>query len=361
MGVILPGFDYANARLHAMKSRLLSQQQLYALAEIDNDEGLLIALTQTPYQPAVEAAMVRASGLEATNLALRQDLIQTVSRIRTFFSSHERDTLSVVLRSYDVHNLKVILRSVDHHIPAAERMSAMLPIGDLNETVLSTLANASSSREVIDLLASIRAPIAQPLLRLRNEKPNADLFDQELAIERWHVSDAFARLETSPRSEDLLSAALALHADLTNLLTVIRLVHAPGERAVLRQQLGENDFGSLWVGPGRLSFTMLQHAAEQSSLDAAVDSLAKTTYRDALEEGMQAYRQTGQLSSFEKALARKRLAWMTKLLIKDPLGIGVLLGYLALKVNEVSNLRWIAQAIHAGLSAGQIHQELEVC
>jgi vacuolar-type H+-ATPase subunit C/Vma6 len=51
---------------------------------------------------------------------------------------------------------------------------------------------------------------------------------------------------------------------------------------------------------------------------------------------------------------------MAKSILKDPLGIGVLLGYLALKLNEISNLRWIAHAIHARVNVGQIHEGLEV-
>lgn|SRR5574341_69681 len=360
MGISLLGFDYANARLRAMKSRLLSVQQLHALAESDTNEALLIALAQTPYQPDVESAMVHASGIEAVDLALQQNLISTVRRIRTFFSSHEQSTVKLILRFYDVHNLKVILRSVGKHIPAGERLSALLPIGDLTDTVLSALANTSSPGAAIDLLASMQAPLAHPLLQLRKEKPGADPAEMELALERWHIRDTFAQLETTPRSNDLLSAALALDADLTNLLTVIHLAHAPSERAVLRQRMGDNGLGSLWVGPGYLNFALLEHAAEQSSLEAAVNSLSRTPYRDALAAGIQGYRQSGQLSSFESALRRSRLSWMTRSIVRDPLGIGVLLGYLALKLNEIRNLRWIAHAIHAGVSVGQIHEGLEV-
>jgi vacuolar-type H+-ATPase subunit C/Vma6 len=44
---------------------------------------------------------------------------------------------------------------------------------------------------------------------------------------------------------------------------------------------------------------------------------------------------------------------------KDPLGIGVVLGYVALKVNEVRNIRWITQGINLGLKADVVRSELE--
>jgi vacuolar-type H+-ATPase subunit C/Vma6 len=43
---------------------------------------------------------------------------------------------------------------------------------------------------------------------------------------------------------------------------------------------------------------------------------------------------------------------------KDPLGIGVVLGYLALKLNEIRNLRWIAHGINSGLPVKIIRSEL---
>jgi len=54
------------------------------------------------------------------------------------------------------------------------------------------------------------------------------------------------------------------------------------------------------------------------------------------------------------------LQWMMNQLTKDPLGIGVVLGYIALKTNEVSNIRWIARGIDLGLKAKVIRDELEM-
>ena len=50
---------------------------------------------------------------------------------------------------------------------------------------------------------------------------------------------------------------------------------------------------------------------------------------------------------------------MAGLIINDPLGIGVFLGYFALKKSEVTNIRWVAQGINLGLEADAIKAELE--
>jgi vacuolar-type H+-ATPase subunit C/Vma6 len=67
----MSGYDYGNARLRAMKSRLLSGRDLEALAEIGSLDGLIAALAKTVYRETVEIALVRASGLACVNEALR--------------------------------------------------------------------------------------------------------------------------------------------------------------------------------------------------------------------------------------------------------------------------------------------------
>jgi vacuolar-type H+-ATPase subunit C/Vma6 len=49
---------------------------------------------------------------------------------------------------------------------------------------------------------------------------------------------------------------------------------------------------------------------------------------------------------------------MSRQIASDPLGIGVLLGYLELKINEVNNIRWIAQAIRLELRTDSIRSEM---
>jgi vacuolar-type H+-ATPase subunit C/Vma6 len=159
---------------------------------------------------------------------------------------------------------------------------------------------------------------------------------------------------------------MKLDADITNLLTVLRFAHAPVERKLYFK---ENRLGSrsgvleehrLFVGPGRLPFTLLSRAASQDTLKAAVETLTGTPYENALRNGLRAFEQSNQLSSFEKHLKRLHLDWNRRLIEKEPLGIGVLLGYLALKINEIGNLRWIANGVQLGLKPDAIRLELEL-
>jgi V/A-type H+-transporting ATPase subunit C len=266
--------------------------------------------------------------------------------------------VTIALRPYDIHNLKAILRGLAMNIASAEILNALLPIGDLKYAVLSDLARAPGLRAAIDLLVSMNEPIAQPLLRLRVRQPGADVPEMERALTKWHYQEAKQWMESAPSGADVLASALLLDADVENLLTMLRFAHDPAERRHLLER-GRADLEALLLPGGSLSPNLLLRVGNQDNLEAAVELLGGTRYEPALRAALLAFKQTGRLGVFETHLKRFRLSWFSKLFLKDPLGIGVFLGYLALKINEINNLRWIALGTNLGLGAGEIKAGLE--
>ncbi len=359
-------FDYANARLRAMKSRLLPRRTLEALAEAGSVHGLVMALANTAYREAVQAALARyvaeAVGMDCLSEALRGDLIATLGSARRFFGGNGApgDLAALVFRRYDVHNVKTMLRGLARHVPASEVLASTLPIGELRAADLAELARAADLGVAIDLLATWGRPLAQPLLELRagGRVPGGEVPAMELALERWHLKTALQAARDADEPGRLLRELLMMEADAANILTALRLVGLPDTAAVLREHYGGEGVGGLFAGPGHIPFELLIAAAQRTSVMEAVDSLAGTPYGSALADGAQAYSISGRLSVFERALAWQQLRHAVGFFARDPLGIGVLLGYVALKTNEVSNLRAIAQGLALGEKPDRIRAEL---
>ena len=351
-------FDYGNARLRVMKSRLLSRRELETLAEASNLQSLTVALIKTPYRKAIETALARTTGMDCITEALRNDLIDTALKIRQFYSETASELVASVLRTYDIHNIKAILRGLGRNVPLGEIYTTLLPIGDISYSLLVEIAHASGPRLAIDLIAILNLPIAQPLLKLRGERPGAETPEMELALDQWYFRETVKKLDAQTHDDELLQSALKLDADITNLLTVLRFVHAPAERRLLRDRFSTEQFTTLLVGPGRIPFAALGRAADENTLAGAVASLAKPPYHTTLQAGLEAFSKSGRLSDFESQLQRFRLKWMSQWITKDPLGIGVLLGYLALKGNEIRDLRWISKGINLGLNKENLRAEL---
>jgi len=355
----MPDYDYGNARLHAMKARLLSSRELDALVNAGNLQGMISLLTKTTYQRSIEIALTRVSGMDSIDDALRNNLEGTIGNIRTFYNGSARKMVGIILRAYDINNLKAVLRGLSKNVPAGEILKSLLPVGELKSNLLRELARLHNPREAIDLLVSMGQPFAWPLINLRAERPGAELFEMELALDRWHYQEARRYLRTVTRLEGTLSKALAFEADLANVLTALRFAEEPAERDLLRDYFGDNEIGCLFIGPGLIAFDVLMDACHRDNVAAAIEVMTGTTLNPALQAGLKKYERTQRLSDVEKQLKCYRLEWMANQLTKDPLGIGVVLGYVALKTNEIGNIRWIARSVDLGLKAEAIREEME--
>jgi V/A-type H+-transporting ATPase subunit C len=351
----MPDFEYANARLRAMRSNLLDQRQLDQLSQAGSLAEFIRRLAQTRYQQALEVAFLHASELTLVFEAVRLDFNAVVSKIRSFYRDDDQSTLVLILRGYDIHNLKSVLRGLAHHLPPAEIRAAFYPPGELSEQVLAELLPAGSPRAAIDRLASLGHPYAAPLVALRAGHPGADLFEMDLALDQWRHTTTRRALRDGNASGDtrLLLNWLDLDADLSNLLVVLRFIHAPSERSAAPS------IERLLVTPGKLPVERLSGLAKLRSLPAAGKSLDDTWYGPLLAQPIQEYQQTNRLSALEAALRRRQSAWQVAQIAHDPLGVGVLLGYLALKTNESANLRRIAAGLWRGTAPEAIRAGLE--
>lgn len=355
----MSGYDYGNARLRAMKSRLLSRQELEVLAESGSLNGLIAAMTRTPYQKPLEAALARTSGLNSIASAIREELVSSLGKISSFYDEEAGKMAAIVLRTFDIHNLKAILRGLSKNAGPVEILATLLPVSELKIPILEELARALEPGAAIDRLATLNSHFARPLLHLRSQYPDADTSRMELALEQWTFQEALRILDKENQSESILAKSIKMDADMANLLTVLRFAHTPAERKTMQEWLGKEDLRQMLIGPGTLPFGILVQAGMQDNLDAAVDHLAGTAYEVPLRAGLKTYALSGKLSDLERQLLRFRLVWTTGQIIADPLGIGMVLGYCALKVNEVNNLRWIAHGIQMGLGARDIRANLE--
>lgn len=357
-------FDYGNARLRAMKSRLLSRRALEALAAAESIDGLITALTNTAYREAVETALVRLMGMECLAEALRNDLVSAVGNARRFFppDSLAGEMAATVLRRYDVHNVKALLRGLARHVPSSEILASTLPVGELRPPDLAELARAPNVATAIDLLATWRVSLARPLLERRGLRRAGSLetSEMDLALDRWYVSSAMQVARAGGEAGQPLLEALMLEADVANLMTALRLVGATDVVATLRAHYGTEEVTALFIGPGRIPLPVLSEAARKTTVAEAIDLFAATPYGATLAQVMAGRAAAGHLSLFERALARRQLQFAANLLTWDTLGIGVLLGYVALKTNEIANLRSIAQGLLLGDKPDRIRDDLMI-
>lgn len=356
----MTGYDYGNARLRAMRAHLLDSNAIDRLLSTGSIGNMLTALTQTGYQAAVERALVQHTGIICLYRALHHDLIATFQRVHRFFSGTAGKLVTGSLRAYDVHNVKVILRGVERQQPAAEILAQTLPVGQLTDADLKALARAADARAAVDLLATWQSPLARPLLERRTAQPGAPLFALELALEQWYWDHVRVRSSQNRVWQD----TLALLADITNVVTALQMVGQPNTAVHLRRLLNmqpdewPDPESALFVAAGEITSTLLVDVARQEVMDEAIALLADTGLGPPLAAALPRYAARQQVSIFERALTQHRLRHAARLFVRDPLGIGVFLGYQALKINEVTNLRIIGNGLYLQEPPQRIREQL---
>lgn len=348
------GYNYGNARLRARKGRLLDRDALLALLQSGDLSGLCRALADTVYREAVESALLQASGLPCLRHALEQHLVARSAEIRSFYRGEPGRLVDLLFTRYDVDNVRAVLRGLAAQRPPAEIRDSTMPIGDLRPSDLQALARLSNPLEAVDLLATWQLPLARPLLAQRAATSSVPAL--ELALERWYVA---RRREAAPDNRSWQEAT-SFAVDAANVLTALRLAGRPQALALLREQLAASGEAHehLFLEGGRLSTSRLLEASGASTVAAAVTSLAVAPYEALLAEGLEVYERSDRISAFERAFRREHLRRASALFMRDPLGIGVVIGYLALKTNEVTNLRTIGHWLYLEERPEEIQKEM---
>lgn len=355
-------YGYANARLRAMTSRLLTRNEYAALIDEPNVEAIVAQLTHTVYQPAIEAALMRASGWECLAQGLRRHLTTTLARVANFFSGKPQRLWQILVARYQVFNLKTILRGQTLTIPVDDILDTLIPAGDLREADLRRLAQQTSVRAIVDVLATWHHPYAPALLQaMPRYADHRDLAELELALDRARYALAFAELdEQSDDNADLVRTILRREIDVTNLLTFIRLNEWGGSAARLAERFGSNAPAALLLKDGGLATQKLFARRDVPAIEQLVREMHETEFGDVLARAQTRYNETRALVAFEDELeaysAQKNLAFFRG----DPLTIGIPIAYLTALVNEIRNLRVIGRGKIAGWSRDEIQKELRL-
>jgi V/A-type H+-transporting ATPase subunit C len=356
------GYAYGNARLRAMRSRLLGEADYSDLLAKVDVEDVIARLAETLYKQDIEASLIRFRGVRCVSEALRMNLTRTVCKVREFFEGEPRILVDILLRRWDRHNLLTILRGQSREVSSEVVLSTVVPVGELDEVSLREMARQPGLRAVIDLMSTWHLPYAGALRSVRARTGSIPDLDQlELALNRFHYAAAQKELSKGNGNRAIALEFFQTEVDLTNLRTALQLVRVPELAPLVRQRYHAGSVEPLLIEHGRhLPVSRLAKVlAEVDGLEALVHALSDTPYGGALKGGWERYQtQGGSITVMERELERWQAEQAAGLFGRDPLSIGIFIGYLGCKEVEIGNLRLIAQAAAFELKRDQVRRDL---
>lgn len=344
-------YGYINARIRAMKSRLLPHTMLENLILKPDLETLISELGRTPYREEIEKASVQYSGMLCIEVALRKDFTNAFRKILEFAQGEKSEIyIRILLTRWDVQNLKTILRGKNIHVPPNEIMECLVPAGELDEATLIELVKQPDVKAVIDLLAMWEIEYAGPLIRSFKEYlENHDLAILEYAIDRFYYEHALDVVQGVSYNDQIIRQMIAIEIDVTNIKSVLKMIRDKAPVKEAREYFLEGGIA--------LDGDKLLSLAKAGNIRAAIQLLQGTPYEflTKIPEGVFIHEK---ISVIEKELDKYLVRKGVSMFLSDPLSIAITVGYLWAKFNEVTNIRIIARCKTAEITEKELREEL---
>jgi V/A-type H+-transporting ATPase subunit C len=344
-------YGYCNARVRGMRARLLQPAFFETLMEATDLNRLIQALSDTEYRDDIDTAIIKGRTPAAMDEAFRENMVRTFRKVMAFLNDEAYHLVSTLLGRWDLFNIKTIIRGKHMHLRFEEIEDGLYAVGSLTPVELHHLAQLEDVRSVVDTLWTWGSPYAEPLrARLADYEKEGELGVVELALDRYYSAWAAKRLAGRRQNTELARRILGLQVDSVNLLTTFRL---------LKSDIGEVDPATFFLpGGAYVSEELFLKSAALSDVDEVLDALKKTPYGNHLEAVVVRYIEEGSLAVFERALEDHVMRNALAAGRGDPLGVGIVIGYLWAKQNEITNLRIIVKGRTVGMPSDRMRKEL---
>lgn len=316
-----------SSRIKAMETRLLSQSRMEQILEARSDEEAAKLLQECGYG---ELTSDRPEELDRVLAASREAMLADLSA-----AAPDPRYIEIFKMKYDYHNAKVLLKAQARGVDPASMLSDM---GRVDVEKLREAVENAHWTELPDCLGQAIAQ-AREVLDTTGDPQLSDV-----TLDRWYYQEM---LETAQATgSDFLLGYVRAVIDAANLRTLVR---------TLRMGKGAGFLRSALIEGGSVSVSALL-AVGSAGGSGLAELYASTSMQEAAESGAAAL-SGGALTAFEKLCddAVERYLAGAKYV---PFGEAPLVGYLAARETEYTNLRILFIGRRLGLNAETIRERL---
>ena len=321
----MAGWSDVIARVAGLKTRLLSADQLRAMARSRDLAGLADGLEQAGFPVRVT---VMGTSPAALDLAVRRQA-GTAFRVLGRWCGSRADELAVIFEDEDRRSLRILLRGLFQGVAPATRLSGLIPTPSLPERALEELAAQQNARDLAGLLTIWGSPFGEPLLQeLGPAQP--DLFRVELQLDRtWATRAQRAGVSRDRAMRDFARTSI----DFINVRSAL----------LLALQGTDVDVDDMFLsGGGCLRAHQFRLAALAGGVEATLEVLARGMAASSFADVL---RMHGDLSTLEEALLVEHISHFGRLARREPTSLAPVLTYVLRLRKQVIDLRRLVWGI----------------
>jgi V/A-type H+/Na+-transporting ATPase subunit C len=323
-------YGYINARVRVMHSKLLSSKLEEALSAESYGEYLRV-LTETDLAPDLGDATAQGAGLNELDKALSRNFFGVAQKLAGLGDGNAGREIGLLLSKYDLLNLKAIARGKFSGRGSDEIEKSLIPAGTIKPAVLSGMAAAPDLGSLAQNLNVVGHPLANSFrTAVAQLAGDNDLLAFEVSLDQAYYSEALKR------SSDTLTGYFKRDIDGANIMTALKL----------KAQGISSNFERYFVAGGKEVSS--DRFAQIASGSGGLDGLAAFA-------GLSEISDLGQAESVVRTVLLKDAK---RLYTSDALGVGVVIGFLKEKENEVALTRLIARGKFYGVPNETLRKEV---
>ncbi|MFO7973780.1 MAG: V-type ATPase subunit [Candidatus Hydrogenedentota bacterium] len=338
---------YMVARVHGMKSRLLSRDELEDLLDQQDVEAVIEVLLTSEYQEEMARALATHSGANAIEEAVSRHVLLAFQQLLDTSGPRYRPYAALFLARWDLMTVKQLLRrrfAQDHGVYSRD---LPMPGPTLGVPLIKHLSELDSLEALIQGLVAWNRELCACLWGVHStDGTEGELRVLEDALDRTYLVENVRSLAGNPDlNAQLLRNVLRLSIDGINL-------------RILLHDKAHQDAHEDWLLPeGTMSKRVAAKMMAAEDVESAMVLLESTPYRE-LVEGLYMFLQTGRFSPLERMFEQQLAKELRRMARRHGMTLAPLMYYAWLKYNEVVNLRLIARGGTRHLPRGRIREEM---
>jgi len=340
----LGNYPYTYARTTVMRSLLFKRHDYEKMLKMGFNE-IAKFMQDSNYKKEISELAQNHSGADLLELALNKNLAYTFKKLITISSKE----LGLVVREYakrkDIEDLKTIIRGKFTNTPEKIVFDSVTSAGTLSRDFLHELIKKESIEQVLKSNKLVDFSLLEKGLAYLKEKNSLAMIENSL--DRFYYNSLAEFSKLLPQEGVLFRKFLVMEVEILNVLTLLRLKKSKIDNV--------RDF--IITASGSIS-PKIAKMAELDDLDALMKALEDTNYKNAIDKGLEDFKNNSSLITLETELYKYLLKQSSLLLHQHPLSVDVILGFMLAKDIEIRNLRILIKGKQLGLSEEFIEKQL---
>ena len=339
-------YPYTYVRTTVMKSLLFKKADYQKMLKMSFSE-IAKFMQDSNYKKEISEFATDFSGADLLELALNKNLAATFKKLIRISPKE----LGLVIREYakrkDIEDLKTIIRGKFTNTPEKIVFDSVTSAGTLSRDFLHELIKKESIEQVLKNNKIVDFSLLEAGLNYLKEKNSLVMIEN--ALDRYYYNNLVEFSKLLPKEGALFRNFLVKEVEILDILILLRL----------KKSKVENVKEFIITARGLIN-PKITKMAELNDLDSLLKALEDTSYKNAIDNGIEDFKNKGSLITLETELYKYLLKQIALLLHQHPLSVDVILGFMLAKDMEIRNLRILIKGKQLGLEEEFIEKQLVV-